>query len=234
MTRQKAIFNWSGGKDSALTLYKTLALGTYDVAWLLTSVNEHFQRVSMHGVRSELLDRQAASIGIPLVKLLLPEMPDMPTYEAIMTDHLTRLKDEGAEVCIFGDIFLEDLRQYREDKLALMDLQSAFPIWKTPTDQLVREFIDLGFKATIVCVNDQFLDQSFAGRAIDQSLLDDLPPNVDPCGENGEFHSFVSDGPIFQRPVDFTLGEKVYREYPNPDGEGASQSGFWYCDLLPA
>jgi uncharacterized protein (TIGR00290 family) len=243
--KRKAIFNWSGGKDSALCLYEVLAQGDTDVSYLLTSINEQYQRISMHGVRIELLDQQAASIGIPLVKMLVPEMPDMAIYDALMASTLSGLKSQGMEVCIFGDIFLEDLRQYREGKLAEVGLQASFPLWKRPTDQLIREFIDLGFKAVIVCVNDRYLDRSFAGRVIDDSLIRDLPDNVDPCGENGEFHSFVYDGPIFNMPVNFMVGEIVYRKYSPPQTADASQherdssspdpfdDGFWYCDLLP-
>jgi uncharacterized protein (TIGR00290 family) len=237
MPLRQAVFNWSGGKDSSLCLHKVLASGEYEVTHLLTTVNSHYQRVSMHGVRVELLEQQAASIGIPLVKVLLPEMPDMPTYESIMRETLTGLKGQGAQTFIFGDIFLEDLRQYRIDKLAEMGLQAVFPIWKVPTDQLVREFIDLGFKAVIVCVDERHLDKSFAGRLIDQSFLDDLPPGVDPCGENGEFHSFVYDGPIFSRPIRFEPGEVVYRKYDPPkDSTGDAEPvsyGFWYADLIP-
>jgi uncharacterized protein (TIGR00290 family) len=241
MSKQNAVFNWSGGKDSSLCLHKVLASGEYNVTHLLTTVNAHYQRISMHGVRVELLEQQADSIGIPLVKVLLPEMPDMPTYESIMRETLVALKSGGAQNFIFGDIFLEDLRQYRIDKLAEMDLQAVFPIWKVPTDQLVREFIDLGFKAVIVCVNDRYLDRSFAGRTIDQSFLDDLPLGVDPCGENGEYHSFVYDGPIFSRPIAFDLGEVVYRKYTPPETSsdttcdpGPLSNGFWYSDLVPA
>ena len=245
MEREKAIFNWSGGKDSALCLYKVIALSEYHVSCLRTSVNEKYQRVSMHGVRIELLEQQAASIGIPLTKMLMPVMPDMKTYEAIMKETLIKLKNEDRRVCIFGDIFLEDLRKYRENKLAEMNLKATFPLWKIPTDQLLREFIDLGFKAVIVCVSEKSLDSSFAGRIIDNSFLKDLPDNVDPCGEYGEFHSFVYDGPIFKEPIAFKLGGVVYRKYTPTQQNQNSQyncnsstshpfdSGFWYCDLLP-
>jgi len=245
MRKQKAIFNWSGGKDSALCLHKTLTGGS-TVSCLLTSVNSRYQRVSMHGVRVELLEQQALNIGIPLVKMLMPEMPDMTTYETIMRETLVRLKTEGMHTCIFGDIFLEDLRAYRENKLAEVSLSALFPLWKQPTDLLVREFIKLGFKAVVVCVNEKFLDKSFAGRLIDDAFLKDLPGNVDLCGENGEFHSFVYDGPIFKKPIGFDFGEIVYRKYSPKKPDGGSRydcntvstdpfdSGFWYCDLVPA
>jgi len=242
--KTKAIFHWSGGKDSALCLHKVMTLGEYTVSCLLTSVNEHYQRISMHGVRIELLEQQAASIGVPLVKMFMPEMPDMKTYETIMKKTLERLHRRDIHVCIFGDIFLEDLRKYRENKLAEMNLKAIFPLWKIPTDQLIREFIEMGFKAVIVCVNDKFLDRSFVGRTIDAAFLNDLPHNVDPCGEYGEFHSFVYDGPIFKKPIDYKVGEIVYRKYlpqqhdsqsydNSSSGSNPFDSGFWYCDLLP-
>lgn len=243
MSNRKAVFNWSGGKDSALALHKTIQSGDPDISCLLTTVNESFGRVSMHGVRSELLERQAKNIGIPLRKVMLPEMPDMPTYETIMGQHLLSLKAEGIDAAVFGDIFLEDLRKYREDKMSEIGMKCMFPIWKIPTQQLIHEFIDLGFKAVTVCVDERFLDMSFAGRIIDGAFVRDLPKNVDPCGENGEFHSFVYDGPIFKKPVAFSTGEIVHRKYTR-QVEGGNDStrvssqdpfetGFWYCDLLP-
>jgi len=213
------------------------------ISCLLTTVNESFQRVSMHGVRVELLEQQADNIGIPLMKVMLPEMPDMATYEASMVQALTKLKSDGAETCVFGDIFLEDLRKYREEKLAVLDMKCLFPLWKIPTDKLIRGFIDLGFKAITVCVDEKRLDKSFVGRVIDDSFVRDLPPDVDPCGENGEFHSFVYDGPIFMQPVRIKRGEIVHRKYSRPTEKKESRddsqpdpfdTGFWYCDLLPA
>jgi len=228
-----------------LCLHKVLTLGEHSVSCLLTSVNEKYRRISMHGVRVELLDQQAASIGIPLVKMLMPEMPDMKTYETIMKETLVRLKNRGMEVSVFGDIFLEDLRNYRENKLAEINMKAVFPLWKIPTSQLIRQFVDFGFKAVIVCVNDRFLDKSFVGRVIDDSFLKDLPDNVDSCGEYGEFHSFVYDGPIFKKPIEFQVGEIVHRRYSLTQQDSSSQyacnsvnsspfdNGFWYRDLIP-
>lgn len=245
--KQKIIFNWSSGKDSALSLYKILRSKDYEVLCLLTSVSEQYQRISMHGVRVELLDAQAESIGIRSVKLLIPETPTMEAYEKVMTTTLTELKSEGATASAFGDIFLEDLRQYRENKLAELDLKGVFPLWKHPTEELIREFLDLGFKTIVTCVNDKYLDKSFVGRVIDADFLADLPENVDPCGENGEFHTFVFDGPIFKHPIPFEKGEIVYRKYTPEKQEDNSSSvcgtneeeqespfdnGFWYCDLV--
>ncbi len=237
----KLIFNWSSGKDSALALYKILQAQQYDVLCLLTSISQQYQRISMHGVRVELLDAQAESIGIPLVKMEIPEMPSMEDYENVMRTTLTDLKNKGVTVSAFGDIFLEDLRTYRETKLAELNLNAVFPLWKLPTDRLIREFIDLGFKTIVTCVNEKYLNKSFAGRIIDHQFLDDLPANVDPCGENGEFHTFVFDGPLFTNPILFDKGEIVYRTYTpgkhednncTPTADNPFEYGFWYCDLL--
>jgi uncharacterized protein (TIGR00290 family) len=243
--KQQAIFNWSGGKDSALALYKVLQSGQYNILTLLTSVSEPYQRISMHGVRMDLLDQQAASIGLPCHKLFLPEMPTMEAYELLMTSALGELQSQGATTSVFGDIFLEDLRRYREDQLAKLNLRAEFPLWGVPTRELIREFIGLGFQTITTCVNEKYLDQSFVGRVIDENFLRDLPANVDPCGENGEFHTFVFDGPLFRQPVAFEKGEIVYRKYtPAPKtgdngydcGESTTPSpfdtGFWYCDLF--
>jgi len=241
--RRKAVISWSGGKDSAIALHKVLTGGEIEVKYLLTTVNEHFNRISMHGVRVELLDAQAERIGIPLVKVLLPEMADMETYERTMAHTLGGLKNKGITSLIFGDIFLEDLRKYREMQLGKVKFGAIFPLWNMPTKKLIRDFIDLGFKAIIVCVDERFLDKSFAGRNIDEAFINDLPPGVDPCGENGEFHSFVYDGPIFRRPISLTKGEIVYRRYERPREQKQTyddrqrtpdpySTGFWYCDLM--
>lgn len=232
--KQKVILNWSGGKDAALALYKLQEEGIYDIQCLLTAVSSAYQRVSMHGLRLELLETQARHTGLPLVKMMVPPVPTMENYEQVTRETLTSLKKEGASFSAYGDIFLEDLRTYRDNQLRRMDLEGLFPLWKKPTAGLVREFIDLGFKAIIVCVDEKCLDKSFAGRPIDKELLDDLPAAVDPCGENGEFHSFVFDGPLFSSPVPFTKGEIVYRRYTEENASSTIDSGLWYCDLLPA
>jgi len=242
--KEKVIFNWSGGKDSALCLYKILQTQHYDVMCLLTSISEHYQRISMHGVRVDLLEIQAKNIGLPLLKMQVPDMPSMEVYEAAMKTTLLDLKVKGATASVFGDIFLDDLRSYRENKLAEINLKGIFPLWKIPTNRLMREFIDLGFKTIVTCVNEKHLDRSFVGRVIDNDFLKDLPNNVDPCGENGEFHTFVFDGPIFNQPIPFEKGEVVYRKYQPEKQEDSSATqkngvdgpfdyGFWYCDLLP-
>ena len=241
---KKALFNWSSGKDSALALYKILQNPEFKIEYLLTSVNQQFKRISMHGVRVELLQQQAESIGITLEIMEIPEMPTMEVYESVMQQTLEKLKNKEISYSVFGDIFLEDLRQYREDKLATMGFEGVFPIWRIPTKELIQEFISLGFQTVVVCVNERYLDKSFVGKIINQQFIDDLPENVDVCGENGEFHTFCFDGPIFQKPIDFELGEIVYRKYEKPktdssntacdaDDSTAYDYGFWYCDLIP-
>jgi uncharacterized protein (TIGR00290 family) len=182
----------------------------------------------MHGVREELLDRQAAAIGIPLTKAYIAEDAGMDTYNAVLAGALDSLGREGIHTALFGDIFLEDLRTYREQQLAAAGWTAAFPLWLRPTRDLLLEFSDAGFQAVVVCVDESRLDASFAGRLLNRDFLEDLPPGVDPCGENGEFHSFVFDGPLFREPVSFRKGDVVRRTY------GAAPQGFYFCDLLPA
>lgn len=231
MSKEISLFNWSGGKDSCLALHHILADGRFEVRYLLTTVNEAFNRISMHGVREELLVKQAKNIGIPLYQIRLPESPKMEDYENSMHGHLTQLKKEGITHSIFGDIFLEDLKNYREAKLEEVGLKAVFPLWKQDTKAIIREFIALGYKTVIVCTQEGLED--FCGRVIDEHFIDDLPPGIDPCGENGEFHTFVFDGPIFKSPVPFTLGEKVYKTFPSPVNTSAKPAGYWYIDLLP-
>ncbi|MEP6467856.1 MAG: diphthine--ammonia ligase [Parafilimonas sp.] len=234
--RQKAFFNWSGGKDSALCLYKMLQSNQYNIECLLTNINAVHDRISMHGVRRNLLEMQAASIGIPLQTIELPEAPAMNEYEQIMMRKIQTLKTSGCTKAIFGDIFLEDLKQYRKQQLKQAKIECVFPLWKMDTTALLKEFIALGFKAIIVCVNEAYLDKSFCGRMIDESFINDLPNNVDVCGENGEFHSFVFDGPLFTQPIKFCKGEIVYKKYDAPKNDNTDQLpqyGFYFCDLLP-
>jgi uncharacterized protein (TIGR00290 family) len=229
-----AYFNWSGGKDSTLALYRTLQNSSFDIRYLLTTFNQEADRISMHGVRRELLLAQAESLGIPAKTVELPSSSDMQAYESVMDTAIQDLKSEGIFDCIFGDIFLEDLRTYREQKLEEVSISAHFPLWKEDTLKLVNEFIDLGFKTVVVCVDSSKLGEEFVGRVIDKQFLTDLPENVDPCGENGEFHTFVFDGPLFSKPIDFQLGEKVLKTYEskNKDGETINY-GFWFQDLIP-
>lgn len=228
MLRHKTYFNWSSGKDSALALYYLLQDENYSVAYLLTSVNAHHKRVSMHGLRTELLQRQLNAIGIPNGTVELPEKTTNEVYEQLMRQKVMQLKVDGFEYAAFGDIFLEDMKKYREQQLHVLNIKTIFPLWQKNTKQLIHEFIDLGFKTVIICVNASLLDKSFAGRVIDKDFINDLPEGVDPCGENGEFHTFCFDGPIFQSPITYSVGDTVYKEYVNGD----IKSGFWFCDLL--
>lgn len=231
--------NWSGGKDSALCLYKALQSRQYDIRYLLTSVNAAHNRISMHGVKRELLEAHANALAIPLQTIELPEQPGMKEYEQNMLQKVNELKTQGCTHAIFGDIFLEDLKVYRENKLKEVGIKCAFPLWKIDTTELLKEFLALGFKTIIVCVNEKYLDKSFCGRIIDESFLTDLPGNVDPCGENGEFHTYCFDGPIYKEAIAFTKGEIVYRKYEAPKNiddnchtdSTANEYGFYFCDL---
>lgn len=237
----KTYFNWSTGKDSALALYRTIQNPLFDITALVTTVNSDMERVSMHGLRNELLLQQVKSIGIPLKIISLSGNVSMAAYDETMRKAMDELKSEGFTHTVFGDIFLEDLKEYRERKLNEVGIQAEFPLWEENTKNLLEEFISLGFKAITVCVNAKLLDQSFVGRIIDKQFLEDLPSGVDPCGENGEFHTFVFDGPIFKTPIDFKIGEKVLRRYQSTEDEEDQcfqtddklkwDTSFWYCDL---
>lgn len=235
---EKAYFNWSGGKDSGLALYKALLSNKFSIDLLLTSINSEFKRVSMHGVREELLEAQAAAIGIPLQKIMLPLNPSMEQYNKILSGTVQSLKKAGYKHCFFGDINLQDLRTYREDQLKREGISASFPLWDRPTKELLEEFLSLGFKTIVVCVNGEYLDESFVGRVIDENFIRDLPNGVDPCGENGEFHTFLFDGPIFKNPVTFKLGETVTRSYEAPKKAenqevcNATDIQFYFKDLI--
>ena len=215
--------NWSGGKDSALALYHALRDPTLHVTDLLTSVSAHHGRVAMHGVRVALLEAQARRIGLPLTQLQLPETPDMATYEQLMHAALAPLRARGVLRSVFGDIHL-----------AALGLEAVFPLWQRPNAELLAEYLALGFRAIVVCVNEQHLDRSFCGRELNEAFLRDLPPGVDSCGENGEYHSFVYDAPYFSRPLAVQRGALVRRSYPAPAGSGAPEAAFWFQDLLLA
>jgi uncharacterized protein (TIGR00290 family) len=227
----KTYFNWSTGKDSALALYYLNKNNSLHVDHLVTTVNAHYNRVSMHGLRKALLLDQVKALGLSLDVVELPEQPTMEEYNSIMAKTVKRLKQEGYTDCGFGDIFLEDLRAYREKQL--VGINCHFPLWKKDTTALLNAFIDLGFKAIVNCINGSLLDDSFVGRTLDASFLRDLPKGVDPCGENGEFHTFCYDGPIFSAPVSFEIGEKIVRHYNKPNGEIDEKTAYWFMDLKP-
>jgi len=217
----KAILAWSGGKDCALALSAVRAEARLKIVSLLTTVTSQYDRVTMHGVRQELLDRQAAAARLPVCKVLIPPKVSSEEYESLMAAALEPFCRQGVSAVVFGDVCLEDVRRYREDKLAQAGLRGVFPNWKQDTKALPRRFIELGFKALVACVDLQVLDGSFAGRDFDESFLADLPEGVDPCGENGEFHTFVYAGPVFDRPLGVRRGRVVVRE-----------NRFCYCDLI--
>jgi uncharacterized protein (TIGR00290 family) len=217
----------------------------YTIVSLLTTVNERFARVSMHGVRLELARAQARAIGLPL-DIVFVNGGSNDEYERNMSAHLFAHKEHGVSSVAFGDIFLEGLRRWREENLARIGMRGLFPLWQIDTRKVIGEFIDLGFRSIVCCVSDAYLDETAVGRNVDWDFIDTLPPDVDPCGENGEFHSFAYAGPIFNDRIDVTVGEKVYRrvEQTNPDDAAIpsavgppsntrTANGFWFCDLLP-
>jgi uncharacterized protein (TIGR00290 family) len=219
-TPPKAFLSWSSGKDSAYALCETRRLGLADVAGVLTTISEAYDRVAMHGVRSSLLDRQIASLGLPALKVGLPSPCSNEIYEARFAQACVQLKSQGVRHIVFGDLYLEDIRAYRERQLAALGMSPIFPLWRRNTAALAREMIASGLEAHLVCVDPRRLDRSFAGRRFDAALLADLPPGVDPCGENGEFHTVVSAGPMFTAPIAVRVGEVVERE------------GFVFADVL--
>ena len=239
---KRAIFNWSGGKDSALALYHLQKNNEFEIYKLLTSISGLHQRVTMHGVRRSLLEEQAKALELELLTLELPEQPSMEAYNTLMEKTNVSFKNQGIEYSVFGDIFLEDLKTYRETQLLKAGLKALFPLWKRNTLEVVHEFIDLGFKAVVVCVNDNLLGKEFVGQTLDSNFLKELPKNVDPCGENGEFHTFVYDGPNFKNPIPFTLGPSTLKTYEAPKNKedncfksetNPKPVGFYFCDLIP-
>jgi len=220
-TKETIVHSWSGGKDSSMALYEIIKEGRYRPKYLLTTVNKDYGRVSMHGVRSELAEEQARSIGIKLDVSYLSSRSSNEEYERVMREKLLRYKVEGIRKVSFGDIFLEDIRKYRESKMNELEMECIFPIWGRNTKSLAREIISLGFRAIICTVDSRKLSKDFAGREFDAKFLQSLPAGVDPCGENGEFHTFVYDGPIFKWDIRVKIGETVLRD------------SFYFTDLIP-
>jgi uncharacterized protein (TIGR00290 family) len=211
MAKEKILFCWSGGKDSMMALHEITRSGLYDVEAMLTTLSEEFDRVCMHGVRRTLHEKQVASLNLKLHKIPLSPNPSNDEYESKMAAALSFYKAKGIRKVAFGDLFLEDLKAYRDKNLARLGMEGLYPIWKRNTKELILSFIQLGYKAVVVCVDTKVLDGSFSGRLIDESFVNDLPTSVDPCGENGEFHSFVYDGPLFSAPLPIKRGEKILR-----------------------
>ena len=221
MGRPKAWLSWSSGKDSAWSLEVIRRQNEIDIVALLTTVNSKFQRVAMHAVRESLLEAQAESAGLPLVRVPIPSPCPNAVYEEAMTGAMQKARDEGVTHVVFGDLFLEDIRRYREEKLADTGITPLFPLWQMDTRLLAREMVRAGLKAFLTCIDPRKLDSTFAGRSFDSQLLDDLPAGIDSCGENGEFHTFVYAGPMFRAPIDVVKGPVVERD------------GFVFADVLP-
>jgi uncharacterized protein (TIGR00290 family) len=219
--KSSLLLGWSGGKDSALALYELQKKPEVEIAALLTTVTEGYDRISMHGVRKTLLTRQAEAVGVPLQEIPIPQKCTNEIYEERMQQTLEKYKKEGIMAAAFGDLFLQDIRTYREERMARIGMKAVFPLWGLNTSDLAGRFIQLGFRAILVCVDTQVLNPEFSGREYDMALLNDLPKGVDPCAENGEFHTFVYDGPIFSRPVPVQRGEKELRD-----------NRYCFCDLL--
>lgn len=219
--RTKVWLSWSSGKDSAWALHELRSSAQFEVTALLTTVNREASRVAMHAVREELLEAQAAAAGLPLVKVAIPSPCSNAAYEEAMAAAMARARVEGIYHVAFGDLFLEDIRRYREEKLHAAGMTPIFPVWGRDTKGLAREMVAGGLRAYLTCVDPRQLDRKFAGRAFDSNLLDELPASVDPCGEKGEFHSCVVAGPMFSRPLAVAPGEIVERD------------GFVFADLLP-
>ncbi len=220
--KEKVIASWSGGKDSALAVYEILKSEDYELTALVTTVTADYDRISMHGVRCKLLEQQAQSIGVPLDKVLISKNSSNEEYESQMREVLEKHQAKGVNSIVIGDIFLEDLRKYREENLSKIGYKGIFPLWKIDTTELAHRFIGLGFKAVISCIDSKLLDKKFAGSVYDHELLDQLPEDIDPCGENGEFHSFVYDGPIFKNEIAHKTGDVVLKD-----------NRFYFCDLVP-
>ena len=225
LDREPVVLSWSGGKDSALALAALRDDPRVEVVALMTSVTRGYDRISIHGVRRALLEAQVASTGLPLVEVTLEPQCSNDAYETAFLDAVERMRraHPGVRTIAFGDLFLEDVRAYREDLLRRAGLTGRFPLWGRDTRQLAHEFVSTGFVAHLACVDTTQLDARFAGRPFDDSLLAELPAGVDPCGERGEFHTFVSAGPIFAGPIGVSCGEIVLRD-----------DRFAYCDIVPS
>ena len=221
--KEKVLFAWSSGKDSARSFFELKQDAKYDISGLMTTVTEGYERISMHGVRIALLEQQAEAMDMPLEKVYIPIGSSNESYETVMKNCLSAHKAQGVSAVAFGDLFLEDLKNYREKRLAEAGMKAVFPLWKRDTKELAHSFVRLGFMAIVTCVDSQALNGSFAGRLYDEQFLEDLPASVDPCGENGEFHTFVHEGPIFKRPVLFERGGVVVRD-----------NRFYFCEIIPS
>lgn len=217
---KKILFSWSGGKDSALALYELQQTGQCEIAALLTTITKDLDRITMHGVRRALLEQQAQALDISLRQIWISKNASNSDYEAKLSEAFDIYKREGVDTVAFGDLFLEDIREYRDVFLSRCEMKTLYPVWGRNSKEFLKDFIARGFKAIVTCVDSRKLDASFAGKFIDEAFLNSLPDDVDPCGENGEFHTFVFAGPNFKREINFRIGETTLRD------------GFYYCDLI--
>jgi uncharacterized protein (TIGR00290 family) len=221
LAARKALLSWSGGKDSSLALFEVRKSTEFQLVSLLTTLTRDFDRISMHGVRKSLLDIQAARIGLPVEEVWIRKGAPNTEYESLMSKALSKHYSDGVRHVVFGDLFLEDIRKYREDRLSRIDMTGVFPLWKKDTAELASYFIKEGFRAILCTVDPKALDPSFCGRDFDESFLSDLSTGVDPCGENGEFHTFVYGGPMFEKEIPVRKGDVVLRD------------GFYFADIIP-
>lgn len=228
--KEKAFFNWSSGKDSALALLKAINSGKYDICSLFSVVLKKEQMVAMHNISLDLLKKQAEAIQIPLIILENDWENPAGRYQNAMAEQMKSFREEGIRTALYGDIYLESIRKQRENNCRISGMNAAFPLWGEDPKDLIKEFVDLGFKSIITSVNSSVLDESYIGRIIDSDFIRDFPENADICGENGEYHSFVFDGPIFQRPVEYTIAGKHCEDYKALDG--VSQVRYWYLELV--
>jgi uncharacterized protein (TIGR00290 family) len=236
-SKKKLSVSWSGGKDSAFALYKVLAQNNYEIVHLHTVIVTETKRVGLHGIHETLIERQASNMGFRLIKLYLDGSDDHVAYIRVMEGFYNRCAEEGIEAILFGDIFLEDLRAFRESLLKPAGLQGIYPLWDLDTSVLIQDFINAGFKTLICSANGKFFDQATVGKTLDTPLVRNLPARVDPCGENGEFHTFLYDGPILKKTISFQLGEVVEKTYQykmklvNGD-TSVERTSFWFQDII--
>lgn len=227
----KAALFWSGGKDSALALYEAKKDPEIEITAIVTTLNLEYRRISMHGISEAMLDKQAAQLEIPLIKMWVPNEPGNNAYETALLNTCQQLSRHGVDTLIFGDIFLDDLRQYRESIMEPLGLKCLFPLWKKPSDQLMNLFLSSGFQTITCCISTAFLDKSWLGKQIDENFIQDLPDNVDPCGENGEFHTFCFGGPVFRESIPFQLGEEIYKPLTIRKSDKVEETGFLFVDI---
>jgi uncharacterized protein (TIGR00290 family) len=232
--KKNTILNWSGGKDATFALHLLSQKPDIEIKALLTSINSKRKRITMHGVPLRLLQEQVKSLNRHLELIELPENISMEKYSDIILKNASQHFVDGISYYAFGDIFLEDLRHFRDQELQKSKIKTLYPLWKKNTHELALDFINLGYKAIVVAANSKKLSSSFAGRYFDQQFILDLPEDIDPCGENGEFHTFVYDGPLFQYPIEFTKGETTLHQYkPSDDSKSQWDNGVWFCDIQP-